>query len=211
RRAHERAPLGGERGDRRRGGGGPLRRLAVVAARRRADARRSRGADRGAAPRLQRRALVLARDERPQPGPRGRPGVAAPGPDRRRDQLPDPARLGPPPFPLGPRAGGARTGALEPGAARMNGDGWPGGARGALSLSFDNLGEAAEIGAGAVAPEAPGVGSHPTATTVLPGLLDRLGTRGLRATFFVEGLNAKLYPDLLREIDARGHEVAYHA
>ena len=93
----------------------------------------------------------------------------------------------------------------------MNGDGWPGGARGALSLSFDNLGEAAEIGAGALAPDASGIGSHPTATAVLPGLLDRLATRGLRATFFVEGLNAELYPDLLREIDARGHEVAYHA
>ena len=46
---------------------------------------------------------------------------------------------------------------------------------------------------------------------MLPGLLDRLAERGLRATFFVEGLNAELYPDLLREIDARGHEVAYHA
>jgi peptidoglycan/xylan/chitin deacetylase (PgdA/CDA1 family) len=93
----------------------------------------------------------------------------------------------------------------------MIGDGWPGGARGALSLSFDNLGEAAEIGAGAPAPDASGIGSHPTATAVLPGLLDQLATRGLRATFFIEGLNAELYPDLLREIDARGHEVAYHA
>ena len=33
----------------------------------------------------------------------------------------------------------------------------------------------------------------------------------MAATFFVEGLNAELYPDLLREIDGRGHEVAYHA
>jgi peptidoglycan/xylan/chitin deacetylase (PgdA/CDA1 family) len=80
-----------------------------------------------------------------------------------------------------------------------------------LCLTFDNLGEAAEIGAGAIAPDAPAVGSHPTATAVLPGLLERLATRGLQATFFVEGLNTKLYPDLLREIDARGHEVAYHA
>src|SRR6476469_4204183 len=83
--------------------------------------------------------------------------------------------------------------------------------RATLSLTFDNLGEAAEIGAGALAPDASGIGSHPTATAVLPGLLDRLATRGLRATFFIEGLNAELYPDLLREIDARGHEVAYHA
>jgi peptidoglycan/xylan/chitin deacetylase (PgdA/CDA1 family) len=36
-------------------------------------------------------------------------------------------------------------------------------------------------------------------------------SRGLAATFFVEGLNAEVYPDLLRRIDAEGHEVAYHA
>src|SRR6185437_11906804 len=28
--------------------------------------------------------------------------------------------------------------------------------------------------------------------------------------FFVEGINAELYPDALKEIAARGHEVAYH-
>jgi peptidoglycan/xylan/chitin deacetylase (PgdA/CDA1 family) len=83
--------------------------------------------------------------------------------------------------------------------------------RATLSLSFDNLGEAAEIGAGALAPDAPGVGSHPTATEVLPRLLDLLAARSLVATFFVEGLNAELYPDRLREIDAGGHEVAFHA
>ena len=35
--------------------------------------------------------------------------------------------------------------------------------------------------------------------------------REIAATFFVEGMNAELYPDLLREIEAGGHEVAYHA
>lgn len=79
-----------------------------------------------------------------------------------------------------------------------------------LSLTFDNLGEAAELEMGALAPGAP-LGDHPTATDVVPALLDRLAERGLAATFFVEGLNAELYPDLLREIAERGHEVAYHA
>ncbi len=79
-----------------------------------------------------------------------------------------------------------------------------------LSLTFDNLGEAAELEMGALPPEAP-VGGHHTATEVVPALLDRLAERGLAATFFVEGLNAELYPDLLREIAGRGHEVAYHA
>jgi peptidoglycan/xylan/chitin deacetylase (PgdA/CDA1 family) len=79
-----------------------------------------------------------------------------------------------------------------------------------LSLTFDNLGEAAELEMGALPADAP-LGRHVTATEVVPALLDRLAERELAATFFVEGLNAELYPDLLREIDARGHEVAYHA
>lgn len=87
---------------------------------------------------------------------------------------------------------------------------WPGGARGALNLTFDNLGEAAELELGALPAEAP-LGRHATALEVLPRLLGQLGDRGLAATFFVEGLNAEIYPDLLREIDERGHEVAFHA
>jgi peptidoglycan/xylan/chitin deacetylase (PgdA/CDA1 family) len=81
---------------------------------------------------------------------------------------------------------------------------------GVLSLTFDNLGEAAELEMGALAADAP-LGRHETALEVVPRLLGLLEERGLAATFFVEGLNAELYPDLLREIDARGHEVAYHA
>jgi peptidoglycan/xylan/chitin deacetylase (PgdA/CDA1 family) len=85
---------------------------------------------------------------------------------------------------------------------------WPGGARGALCLSFDNLGEAAELELGGQ-PETPG--EHPTVTHVLPALLDALAEHELAATFFVEGLNAALYPDALRAIADGGHEVAYHA
>jgi len=72
---------------------------------------------------------------------------------------------------------------------------WPGGARGALCLSFDNL----------------GVDAASSATRALPGLLERLAERELSATFFAEGINAELAPDALREIDAAGHEIAYHA
>jgi peptidoglycan/xylan/chitin deacetylase (PgdA/CDA1 family) len=92
----------------------------------------------------------------------------------------------------------------------VSGPSWPNGARGALSLSFDNLGEAAEIELGALDPDAPR-DPHRTVVDVLPSLLDRLGEHGLAATFFVEGLNAELHPDALSEIAARGHEVAYHA
>jgi peptidoglycan/xylan/chitin deacetylase (PgdA/CDA1 family) len=87
---------------------------------------------------------------------------------------------------------------------------WPGGARGALCLSFDNLGEAAEIEFGAIRADEPRQ-PHPTVTEALPAILEALDTRQLPATFFVEGLNSELYPEALREIGARGHEVAFHA
>jgi peptidoglycan/xylan/chitin deacetylase (PgdA/CDA1 family) len=87
---------------------------------------------------------------------------------------------------------------------------WPGGARGALSLTFDNLGEAAELELGAIGADTP-LGRHFTTTRVLPTLLDELAARGLAATFFVEGLNTELYPDELATIDGRGHEIGYHA
>jgi peptidoglycan/xylan/chitin deacetylase (PgdA/CDA1 family) len=72
---------------------------------------------------------------------------------------------------------------------------WPGGARGALCLSFDNL----------------GVDEASSAAQALPALLKRLAEHDLRATFFVEGINAELDPDALRGIDTAGHEVTYHA
>jgi peptidoglycan/xylan/chitin deacetylase (PgdA/CDA1 family) len=72
---------------------------------------------------------------------------------------------------------------------------WPDGARGALCLSFDNL----------------GVDEASSAARALPGLLKQLGEHDLAATFFAEGVNAELAPEALREIAAAGHEVAYHA
>ncbi len=79
---------------------------------------------------------------------------------------------------------------------------------GGVCLTFDNLGEAAELEGGAEVAER---GRHFTALEVVPEILSLLAERQLQVTFFVEGLNTELYPDLLREIDARGHEVAYHA
>lgn len=81
---------------------------------------------------------------------------------------------------------------------------------GTLALTFDNLGEAAELELGALPADAP-LGRHPTATEAVPRLLDRLEAHEIEATFFLEGLNAELYPELLGEIARRGHEIAYHA
>lgn len=41
-------------------------------------------------------------------------------------------------------------------------------------------------------------------------LLDLFDAQGAKATFFVLGWIAERFPDLVREIDARGHEVASH-
>jgi peptidoglycan/xylan/chitin deacetylase (PgdA/CDA1 family) len=72
---------------------------------------------------------------------------------------------------------------------------WPDDSRGALCLSFDNL----------------GVDEATSAAGALPALLNRLAERGLTATFFAEGVNAELDPEALGSIAAAGHEVAYHA
>jgi peptidoglycan/xylan/chitin deacetylase (PgdA/CDA1 family) len=79
-----------------------------------------------------------------------------------------------------------------------------------VSLTLDNLGEAAEIELGLRDADAP-LGGHYSVTTALPIVLDLLDDVDLRATFFVEGLNAEVYPDVLRDIRDAGHELAYHA
>ena len=75
--------------------------------------------------------------------------------------------------------------------------------RAGTGLSFDNLGEVTALARGEWPAGAP-LGEHCSVTRALPRVLDALDEAGLRATFFVEGLNAELYPDTLRELDARG-------
>ena len=85
----------------------------------------------------------------------------------------------------------------------------PDGLPSAVVLTIDNLGEASALERGERPREDP-VGTDPSVTKALPWLLDELDAHGLRATFFVEALNAELYPDALREIAARGHELGLH-
>jgi peptidoglycan/xylan/chitin deacetylase (PgdA/CDA1 family) len=79
-----------------------------------------------------------------------------------------------------------------------------------VSVTFDNLGEAAQLELGMWPAEVP-EGLHFSVVEVLPRLLDLLATRKVKATFFVEGLNAEMYPQALHTIVAGGHEVAVHA
>jgi peptidoglycan/xylan/chitin deacetylase (PgdA/CDA1 family) len=79
----------------------------------------------------------------------------------------------------------------------------------AVSLTFDNLGEVTALERGEWPDDAP-LGRHWSVTRALPRILDALAECGIEATFFVEGLNAELYPDTLRELAAAGHEVGLH-
>jgi peptidoglycan/xylan/chitin deacetylase (PgdA/CDA1 family) len=81
--------------------------------------------------------------------------------------------------------------------------------RAAVSVTFDNLGEAADLERG-LWPEGEPLGRHFSVRRTLPRILDTLDELGLRATFFVEGLNAELYPEALLEISTSGHELGYH-
>lgn len=50
-------------------------------------------------------------------------------------------------------------------------------------------------------------GPHPRYT---PEILDILDQYGIKATFFIVGLNAEYYPEALEEISLRGHEIGNH-
>lgn len=80
--------------------------------------------------------------------------------------------------------------------------------RASFCLTFDNLGEAAELGEGAWPADAP-VGRH-YSVDVIPSVLELLDRHGLAATFFLEGFNAEVYPAVLETIAERGHELAAH-
>ena len=81
--------------------------------------------------------------------------------------------------------------------------------RATVSVTFDNLGEVTALARGEW-PQGEPLGRHFSVTRALPRIMDLLEETGLRATFFVEGLNAELYPEALRGLADAGHEVAYH-
>jgi peptidoglycan/xylan/chitin deacetylase (PgdA/CDA1 family) len=78
-----------------------------------------------------------------------------------------------------------------------------------VALTFDNLGEVTALERGEWPEDAP-LGRHWSVTTALPRILEVLAEAAVHATFFVEGLNAELYPDALRTLAAAGHEVGLH-
>jgi peptidoglycan/xylan/chitin deacetylase (PgdA/CDA1 family) len=86
---------------------------------------------------------------------------------------------------------------------------WPGGGTCAVTLTFDNFGEALDLlkyghAGGALAD---GVYAPRRGIERILNLLDR---HRIPATFFVEGWGARKYAALAREIVAAGHEIGSH-
>jgi peptidoglycan/xylan/chitin deacetylase (PgdA/CDA1 family) len=76
-------------------------------------------------------------------------------------------------------------------------------------FTFDNMGEAADIGAGRLdGPLAPG--RDASLASGYPAIFAMLERRRVQATFFVEGWNGVHHPKEVAEIAARGHELAMH-
>ena len=74
-------------------------------------------------------------------------------------------------------------------------------------FTFDNMGEAADVGAGLAHGPRP---DDPSLVTGYPNLYRLLDRHGVRATFFVEGWNGEHHPDAVAEVVRRGHELGMH-
>jgi len=73
-------------------------------------------------------------------------------------------------------------------------------------FTFDNMGEAAELGAGAPRAHLP----HPSLARGYPQIFGLLERHAVRATFFIEGWNGLHHPEAVAEIVSRGHELGMH-
>lgn len=87
---------------------------------------------------------------------------------------------------------------------------WPHPARAAISLTFDNMGEAADLNRHLWPTDQP-IGSHYSVTTILPQFLSLAHRYGIPITYFAESWNLGVYPDAIKRIAEEGHEVAWHA
>lgn len=87
---------------------------------------------------------------------------------------------------------------------------WPNGARAAIAMTIDNMGEAADLNRGLWPKDQP-IGQHFSVTEVLPKLMSILHKYDISATYFIESWNLAVYPDTINAIARAGHEVAWHA
>ena len=89
---------------------------------------------------------------------------------------------------------------------------WPDNATSAAALSFDVDAESVWLAMDPGNADRPGVLSQARYGPLvgLPMILEVLAAKGVRATFFVPGINVSRYPDAIASIIADGHEVALH-
>ena len=89
---------------------------------------------------------------------------------------------------------------------------WPEGIQSAAMLSFDVDGESGMLQADPRNAERLSVMSWARygPKVGVPRILDMLAAKGVKATFFVPGYTAELYPELIRRISREGHEVGAH-
>ncbi len=76
-------------------------------------------------------------------------------------------------------------------------------------FTFDNMAEAADVGAGARIAPLP-IGQDPSLAVGFPRVYELLARYDVGATFFVEGWNGLHHPEAVAEIVARGHELGMH-
>jgi peptidoglycan/xylan/chitin deacetylase (PgdA/CDA1 family) len=87
---------------------------------------------------------------------------------------------------------------------------WPNGARAALVLTIDNMGEAADLDRNLWPQDVP-IGNHFSVKEVIPQFLAILAKYDISATYFVESWNFNVYPSTIRDIVGAGHEIGWHA
>lgn len=86
---------------------------------------------------------------------------------------------------------------------------WPGGARVAVTLSFDFDNETVSLRDNNTTASNLSRGQYGSRAG-LPRVLDLLERRGIRASFFIPAVSALLYPDDVARIVAGGHEIGVH-
>jgi peptidoglycan/xylan/chitin deacetylase (PgdA/CDA1 family) len=86
---------------------------------------------------------------------------------------------------------------------------WPGGSLAAVSITMDNMGEAAELHRGTW-PTDRDVGFHPSVTEHFPNMRRLLDETGVKGTYFIEAWNVGTYPEVIEAVRRDGHEIAFH-
>ncbi|MBA7606843.1 Peptidoglycan deacetylase [subsurface metagenome] len=90
---------------------------------------------------------------------------------------------------------------------------WPDGARCSVCLTFDLDAEWVFMGNDPGVAEMPrkfSQGEYVWRANLIPRILDLLDAHGVKATFFIVGMNAVNHPDVIQEIASRGHDLATH-